>query len=170
MRELAIQAGRKEPKATQFVTTDVVRISHGIVNSYLVGQPGAGPWLLVDTGLPSSRNRILGAASTRFGQNARPVGILLTHGHFDHVGTVKALAQHWDVPVYAHALELPYLTGRSPYPPPDPTVGGGLVARLAAFFPNSPINLGDRVRVLPEHGVLPIMPEWRWIHPPGHSP
>lgn len=39
--------------------------------------------------------------------------ILLTHGHFDHVGAVKALAQKADCPVWIHEQELklpPYLT------------------------------------------------------------
>jgi glyoxylase-like metal-dependent hydrolase (beta-lactamase superfamily II) len=71
--------------------------------------------------------------------------------------------------VYAHALELPYLTGRSSYPPPDPTVGGGLMARLAGLYPRKPIDLGARVQALPEDGTVPSMPGWRWIHTPGHT-
>ena len=50
------------------------------------------------------------------------------------------------MPIYAHELELPYLTGRSPYPPPDPTVGGGLMADLSWMYPRGPIDLGDRVQ------------------------
>src|SRR3712207_7159986 len=49
---------------------------------------------------------------------------------FDHVGVLETLAAEWDVPVVAHELEAPYLTGQASYPPPDPSVGGGLVARL----------------------------------------
>ena len=67
-----------------------------------------------------------------FGHGNRPAAILLTHGHFDHVGALKTLAEEWDVPVYAHTLELPYLTGRSSYPPPDPSVGGGAMAAMSS--------------------------------------
>jgi glyoxylase-like metal-dependent hydrolase (beta-lactamase superfamily II) len=42
---------------------------------------------------------------------------VLTHGHFDHVGSVIELADYWNVPVYAHKLELPYLVGQMDYPP-----------------------------------------------------
>src|SRR5919107_1012291 len=59
---------------------------------------------------------------------ARPAAVVLTHGHFDHVGSLEALLEAWDVPIYAHPLERPYLTGVSPYPPPDPLVGGGMMA------------------------------------------
>jgi hypothetical protein len=31
-----------------------------------------------------------------------------THGHFDHVGAREKLAEKWDVPIYAHELEVPY--------------------------------------------------------------
>ena len=140
-----------------------------LVNVYLVGRPG-GPWALVDTGMPTSGASILRAVGDLFGGRP-PASIVLTHGHFDHRGSVRQLAELWDVPVYAHRLELPYLTGRSDYPPPDPTVGGGSMATLGSrFFPARAIDLGDRVRELPTDGEIPGMQGWRWIHTPGHSP
>ncbi|MBV8234431.1 MAG: MBL fold metallo-hydrolase, partial [Acidimicrobiia bacterium] len=91
-----------------------------IVNLYFCGQPGAGDrsWALIDAGLPFSDGRILDAASRRFGPESRPAAIILTHGHFDHVGALPRLTSRWDVPVYAHELERPYLSGLSSYPPP----------------------------------------------------
>jgi glyoxylase-like metal-dependent hydrolase (beta-lactamase superfamily II) len=69
-------------------------------------------WVLVDAGLPGSAGTIRRHAAEIFGSEARPAAIILTHGHFDHVGALLTLATEWDVPVYAHPLELPYLTGR----------------------------------------------------------
>jgi glyoxylase-like metal-dependent hydrolase (beta-lactamase superfamily II) len=128
------------------------------------------PWVLVDAALSVGAARILEVAAERFGEDARPTAIILTHGHFDHVGALEALLGIWDVPVYAHALELPFLTGRADYPPPDPTVGKGLMARMAPLFPERGIDLGRRARELPSNGEAPGMPGWRVVHTPGHSP
>jgi glyoxylase-like metal-dependent hydrolase (beta-lactamase superfamily II) len=143
-----------------------------IVNLYFVGEPGAGDgeWVLVDAGMPGSAAAIAAAAAERFGENARPSAIVLTHCHFDHVGALETLARRWDVPVYAHPLELPYITGRASYPPPDPTVGGGGVAFMSRTFPRGPWDVGARARPLPEDGSVPGMPGWRWVPAPGHSP
>jgi glyoxylase-like metal-dependent hydrolase (beta-lactamase superfamily II) len=154
------------------VAPGIARLRDRIVNVYLVGEAGARDrrWALVDTGLPGATEKIVEAVAARFGADSRPAGIVLTHGHFDHVGAVEHLAERWDVPVYAHELELPYLTGRSAYPPPDPTVGGGALAFMSRTFPRGPIDLGERVHALPEDGAVPGMPGWRWIHTPGHAP
>ncbi|PWA12412.1 MBL fold metallo-hydrolase [Pueribacillus theae] len=141
-----------------------------IVNICLVGKPGSNDFVLVDAGMPHSSNAIISAVENRFGKNSRPQAIVLTHGHFDHVGAVIELVERWDVPVYAHELELPYLTGEKSYPEPDPTVEGGLVAKMSPIFPNEPIHLGNRVTMLPSDGTVPGMPEFRWIHTPGHTP
>jgi len=142
-----------------------------IVNVYLVGLPSAADrsWVLVDAGLKLSTTKILRAAERRFGPNCRPAAILLTHGHFDHVGALPGLADRWDAPVYAHHLEMPYLTGLSAYPPPDPAVGGGGMSMLSRFYPRGPIDLGTRLHLLPEDGSVPGMPGWRWVHTPGHT-
>lgn len=153
------------------VTDDLAYLRTAIVNLFFFGPPGVGDreWILIDAGLPGTAGMIARAAEKRFGAGARPAAIVLTHGHFDHVGALRELAERWDAPVYAHPLEMPYLTGRSPYPPPDPTVGGGALAALSWTYPRGPIDLGARARPLPEDGSLPGMPGWRWIHTPGHT-
>lgn len=142
-----------------------------MVNVYFIqkmDEPG-NKWFLVDAGLGRCAGRIKKAAEGHFGKNPKPAGILLTHGHFDHIGALADLANEWDVPVYAHPLEMPYLTGRSDYPPPDPTVGGGAMALMAGIYPKKPIDLGERVLPFPADGSISGLPDWEVVHTPGHT-
>ncbi|GAB3556857.1 MBL fold metallo-hydrolase [Spirosoma fluminis] len=153
------------------VTTDVHGLKTLFVNVFFIGQPGAGnPWVLIDAGLPGYTGQIKKKAEQLFGSNAKPEAIVLTHGHFDHTGSLKSLLKEWDVPVYAHPLEMPYLTGKSSYPPPDPAIGGGMMSYTSFIFPIGPDDYGDKVKPLPENGTIPELSDWRVIHTPGHAP
>ncbi|KAA9339307.1 MBL fold metallo-hydrolase [Hymenobacter busanensis] len=142
------------------------------VNVYFVESSSPGEWVLVDTGLPGSEKAIIAAADELFYPGTHPTAIILTHGHMDHAGSARALAEHWRVPVLAHPLELPFLTGRAVYPPADPTVDrGGSLAFVARFFPPQSFQLSDIVQALPIDGNdVPYLPGWRWLHVPGHAP
>lgn len=150
---------------------DLAYLRLTIVNVVFFGDPTKGDgWVLIDAGLPTSKGSIIDAADHRFGHKTRPSAIIVTHGHFDHAGSLEALARHWDVPVYAHPLEFPYLNGQASYPPADPLVGGGLMALLSPLFPRSPVNVEEALKKLPADRTLPAMPGWVWLHTPGHAP
>src|ERR1700712_3082748 len=129
------------------VAPDVAYYTNQIVNVIMIGSPGQN-WVLVDAGMPKSASEIIEAAEKRFGEKA-PDAIILTHGHFDHVGSIVDLVMRWKVPVYAHPLEFPYLTGNQAYPEPDPSVEGGLLAKIASIYPNEPVNISEVLMRLP---------------------
>ncbi len=150
------------------IANGVARLPISIANVYFVGARGSS-WALVDSGVPNRAEHIKAAAEARFGPGTKPEAIVLTHGHFDHAGSARDLAGMWNVPVFAHRLEFPFLTGRSEYPPKDPTVGG-FMAFLSRFFPSRTIDLGSCIQELPADGEIPGMPGWKWHHTPGHAP
>ncbi|MBU5437235.1 MBL fold metallo-hydrolase [Tissierella sp. MSJ-40] len=153
------------------VTPDILVLQFTIVNVFMVNTSNNenDKWVLVDTGLENSAEFILQSAEKQFGKDSRPEAIILTHGHFDHVGSVIKLTKHWDVPVYIHELELSYITGKKDYPLADPTVDNGMVAKMSTTFPHTSIDLGNHALALPSDGSIPGMPGWKWIHTPGHT-
>ena len=157
---------------THEVTPDVAYKRLVLVNVAFYGNEhaGDGHWVMIDAGIPGMTGQITSAAKERFGGTGRPAAIVLTHGHFDHVGVLEHLAELWDVPIYAHELETPYLNGQSAYPPPDPTVGNGLMSATSPLYPRGPVNVSRWLQILPTDGSVPFMPGWQWLHTPGHTP
>ena len=166
----ALAADREGGGGTHEIAPDLAYLRTVLVNVIFIGRPDHVGWVLVDTGIVGSAGAIRAAADARFGTDTPPVAIIQTHGHFDHVGTLETLSREWDVPVYAHQLEAPYLTGQASYPTPDTEADGGVMPMLAPLFPRTPVDVSERLRILPEGGSVPHLPDWEWIHVPGHTP
>ncbi|WFA08385.1 MBL fold metallo-hydrolase [Tissierella sp. Yu-01] len=156
-------------RTTEAITDDIELLKFTIVNAVMVDISRDKKWVLVDTGLENSADFIINAVKQRYGDDIAPEGIVLTHGHFDHVGSVITLAKHWNVPVFIHSLEVPYVTGKKDYPLADSTVDEGMIAKLSPTFPHTSIDISFYINELPKDGTIPCMPGWRWIFTPGHS-
>jgi len=145
---------------------DIILLDCQIANVYFLGDERN--YILIDTGLNNTRHYIKKIIKNKF-NNHIPKAIILTHGHFDHVGSVKYFAQEWKIPVYAHVEEIPYLTGQKNYPEGNPKASKGLVAKISKMFPHTTIKV-DGINPLPPDGTIPYLQEWRYIHTPGHTP
>ena len=69
-------------------------------NCYLVLNRESGELLIVDPADDAMRIRERIAA-----MGGRPAAILLTHGHFDHIGAAEELKAYYNAPIYAMAEE-----------------------------------------------------------------
>ena len=72
-------------------------------NCYLAVNSETNELLVIDPG--AEAERIFAAIGER-----KPRAVLLTHGHFDHIGAVDAVCEKYGIPVYIHEADAPKLT------------------------------------------------------------
>lgn len=88
------------PMTVRTVADGVHLVSHAHVNCYLVEDDDGVT--LVDAGLPSMWSMVLEALESRGRTPGEVRVLLLTHGHFDHVGFARRARREWGVPVLVH--------------------------------------------------------------------
>ncbi|MHA7263586.1 MBL fold metallo-hydrolase [Arthrobacter sp. TMN-37] len=85
---------------TRDVAEGIHRIEHAHTNCYLVEDGGS--LLLVDAGLPGTRREFLNALGSLGRSLADVRAVVLTHGHFDHLGFAEYLRVQHGIAVYGH--------------------------------------------------------------------
>ena len=84
------------------------RIEDAHTNWYLVEE--GDRLCVVDTGLPRSWNSLEDAVR-QLGRSLSDIdAVVLTHGHFDHMGFARRAQTELNVPLYAHELERPVVS------------------------------------------------------------
>lgn len=87
----------------------------------------------------------------------KPIAVLLTHAHFDHIGAVEEVRSHWGIPVYIHELEKDWLM--------DPSLNG------SARYPMEPISGRPADHLFTKEEKVEIGPfTLELLETPGHSP
>ena len=155
------------------VVEGVHRIDHAFTNFYLVEDDDR--LTLVDAGVPTAWEP-LQAALRSLGRALDQIeALVLTHGHFDHVGIAERVRSQLGIPVYVHENDVPltkhpwrydhersrtrYLTTQVRALP----IVASLIRNRAWLAP--PVK--DVIRY--SDGLLPVPGGPRAIHCPGHT-
>lgn len=118
-------------------------------NCWIVSDGVGGPLVVID---PAGEADVLLSAI-----GSRPVeAVVLTHGHFDHLGAVSELVEATGAPVLVHAADASVIT--------DPEANGGLGFGFEHVSPAASRELRDGDTV--EAGGLRL----EVLHTPGHTP
>lgn len=124
---------------------------------YLLSREGADDCLVIDPG--DEPERILRAAAGK-----RIAAILLTHGHFDHIGAVNELLEK-DTPLLIHELDAPMLTS------PVLNASRQLLRQDISVSPVRKDGSPLRPNLLREGSRLSLAGlEIEVLHTPGHTP
>lgn len=89
----------------------------------------------------------------------KPLAILLTHAHFDHIGGVDEVKEFWDIPVYVHKNEKDWLMDTSKNGSNLFIPGSGIKTKAPADY------------LIKEEGKLELGSfKFEVFETPGHSP
>ncbi|WP_462412212.1 MBL fold metallo-hydrolase [Neobacillus sp. Marseille-QA0830] len=88
----------------------------------------------------------------------KPLAILLTHAHFDHIGAVDEVREHYKIPVYLHKKEEKWLG--------DASLNGSQFFSLI-----EPVIVKPADEIIKSEGTVQIHNfSFHVYHTPGHSP
>ena len=152
------------------MTTEIFPIALGFDTCYVLKGDGV---IAVDAGQPN-RGRAFLNGLRRASIRPEDVGlILLTHAHWDHMGSAKDLKEITGAPLAVHEREAAWVEEANPPLPPGVTHWGKIfmsvhqllmpLIKLAATSVDR--RLGDEVTSLAEFGIAGDV-----IPTPGHSP
>lgn len=130
------------------ILVETLRVGEYQMNCYLVENTATQELVIVDPG--ADAERIAVAVGNRI-----PKAVLLTHGHYDHIGAVDGVCARYGIPVYIHPGDAPKLT--------DPTLSIGLTYGYDTHVRTQPTFVQDG-QTLDLAGMKITV-----LHTPGHS-
>ncbi len=151
------------------MTVRIHTVPLGPDNAYIICGHGT---ILIDGGAPKKAARFL-AACKRLSLDPEDIGlIVLTHGHWDHIGSAAEIKEMTGAEIAMHGQEKDCLEEARVLIPPGVTVWGKLFVRIMGVFlprihiPESTVDvvLDHEERSLSDYGISGSV-----ISTPGHS-
>lgn len=146
----------------------IQRIKSGNTNCYLLRQDNSSKAILIDAGTAADKHFLdhLQAAGS-----LDSIGlVILTHGHYDHIGYAAALQQQFNIPIAMHRGDMDNVTeGIMGFPPArgflsrcirKSTLKKMAGARYPLFTPDI---------ILEHQTTLPDFPQIEVLYLPGHT-
>lgn len=151
------------------IVPDVYAISLGVVNAFLL-RDGDG-LVLIDTGVPGSAEKILGAVG-ELGKEPEDVQqILVTHLHADHSGSLATLKRATGATAVMHPIDATLVRRGEAVRPAQPAPGllNNLLYRLMSGRGSMAIEAAEIEREVEDGDELDIAGGLQVIHAPGHA-
>jgi hydroxyacylglutathione hydrolase len=151
------------------MSTDIYPISLGIDQCYLIRDKGT---IMVDGGAPKKIKEFTNAIE-KIGIKAHEIQlIIITHGHWDHIGSAKEIKKLTGAKIASHHLEKGWLENSLKPMPPGVTTWGHILGKVIKLFlpfisiPRTHVDIVIENQGLPleEHGI-----PGKVIYTPGHS-
>lgn len=119
--------------------------------------------ILIDTGLPGNSSKITKYVEKTLKRSSQDIKtIVITHNHFDHVGSLSRIKEITGAEVAIHPADADYIRGKEKH------IGGafmnGLIKLLKIIYRSKPVE----PEILLNDGDL--IGDYQVIHMPGHSP
>ncbi len=151
------------------MSTHIYPIPLGFDNCYLIRDKGT---IMVDGGAPKKAKEFI-KATEKIGINIHDIKlIILTHGHWDHIGSVKEIKELTGAKIAMHHLEKEWLEKSLKPMPPGVTTWGDILGKIIAVLlplisipgTNVDVVIGNEGLLLDGFGI-----SGKVIHTPGHS-
>jgi glyoxylase-like metal-dependent hydrolase (beta-lactamase superfamily II) len=131
-------------------TVETLTVGRLQANCYILSDNATGEALIIDPG--DEGERIVKIVEKH---SLKPVGIINTHGHYDHIGANSYLKDLYRVPLYIHELDKDLLS--------DARKNGSLIYQMPLVSPQPDVLLHDGSVITA--GSL----QCKVIHTPGHT-